>query len=149
MPLSFMCCEGKEKDRTFDPALPANTIYCLCFCVHRLPSQAELIGRHSKAMKAWLWSVIHAWQVLRSPQQHSAAFGIMTGPQDWDANEAPEAACIFQHSKHHTPERKESSWAHCALMMHMVKLTQCSFYFIHILLLASERVLASFPLELP
>lgn len=116
-----MYCEDKGKDRTFDPALPANTIYCLCFCVLRFPSQAERIGRHSEAMKAWLWSVIHVWQVLRGPQQHSAAFGIMTGPQDCDANEAPEAACIFQHSKYHIPESKESSWAHCSLLVHMVK----------------------------
>lgn len=122
MPLSFMYCEDEGKDRTFDLVLPANTIYCLCFCVLRFPSQAERIGRHSKAMKAWLWSVIHVWQVLRGPRQHSAAFGIMTGPQDCDANEAPEAVCIFQHSKHHIPESKESSWAHCSLVVHIVKL---------------------------
>lgn len=122
MPLSFMYCEDEGKDRTFDPELPASTIYCLCLCVPCFPSQAERKGRHSKAMKAWLWSVIHVWQVLRGPQQHSGAFGIMTGPQVCDANEAPEAVSIFQHSKHHVPESKESSWAHCSLSVHMVKL---------------------------
>jgi hypothetical protein len=113
----------KEETGLLIQQFRALAIYCLCSCVLRFPSQAERIGRHSKAMKAWLWSVIHVWQVLRAPQQHSAAVGIMTGPQNWDANEAPEAACIFQHSKHHIPESKESSWAHCSLVVHMVKLS--------------------------
>lgn len=59
-------CSVKTKDdRTFDPAFLPNTIFTLCLCAQCLPSQAELMSRNSKAMKAWLWSVMHARQMLR------------------------------------------------------------------------------------
>ena len=59
-------------DRTFDPAFPPNT-FTLWLCAHCLPSPAKLRSRNSKAMKAWLWSLMHAWQMLRGPGRYSAA----------------------------------------------------------------------------
>lgn len=92
-----------KDDRTFDSPLPLNTVCCLCLCTHHFPFGAELMRKNSKAMKVWLWSVIHVWQVLRGPWQYSQPhLGAVTETQDCDANEACTTECIFQPKAPHT-----------------------------------------------
>lgn len=69
--LCHRCSVRTEDNRTFDPPLPSNTVYCRCRCAHHPPLAGWTDEQESKALDARLWSVIHTWQVLRGSWQCS------------------------------------------------------------------------------
>lgn len=84
-----------EDNSTFEPPLPSSTAHCR-LCAHHLPPQVEPVSGNSKAVPAWLSSVMHTRQVQRGSQRDSAVSGVMTGAQAWDAREAHTPECTFQ-----------------------------------------------------
>lgn len=73
LPLSFILCEDKGWQDFWSPISSKHCLLSASVHSASLPKLNWGVGTQ-KAMKAWLWSVMHAWQMLRGPGGYSAAW---------------------------------------------------------------------------